>query len=217
MKFAILGAGNTGKAYSAFCPTGGIRSFSMDRSQERLAPIQARGISATGVVEGRFPVPVTTQLEDCGDSDVILVCTVAAGHRPLAAGLRGVLRPGQIILVTNCCWGAVEFDMELGAEAERKGCPIGETGGQLILCSSPAPDAVYLKTVKKSMGLACVRPGDTAGVLERLAPVFPQLCPAANVLETSLNNSNPISHGRWPCSTSPGWRTGRTSCSSGQE
>ena len=85
--------------------------------------------------------------------------------------------------------------MELGAQAERKGCPIGETGGQLILCSSPAPDAVYLKTVKKSMGLACVRPEDTAGVLERLAPVFPQLCPAANVLETSLNNSNPISHG----------------------
>ena len=195
MKFAILGAGNTGKAYSAFLSHGGHQVLLYDRSQERLAPIQARGISATGVVEGRFPVPVTTQLEDCGDSDVILVCTVAAGHRPLAAGLGGVLRPGQIILVTNCCWGAVEFDMELGAEAERKGCPIGETGGQLILCSSPAPDAVYLKTVKKSMGLACVRPGDTAGVLERLAPVFPQLCPAANVLETSLNNSNPISHG----------------------
>ena len=195
MKFAILGAGNTGKAYSAFLSHGGHQVLLYDRSQERLAPIQARGISATGVVEGRFPVPVTTQLEDCGDSDVILVCTVAAGHRPLAAGLRGVLRPGQIILVTNCCWGAVEFDMELGAEAERKGCPIGETGGQLILCSSPAPDAVYLKTVKKSMGLACVRPGDTAGVLERLAPVFPQLCPAANVLETSLNNSNPTSHG----------------------
>lgn len=77
----------------------------MDRSQERLAPIQARGISATGVVEGRFPVPVTTQLEELRDSDVILVCTVAAGHRPLAAGLGGVLRPGQIILVTNCCWG----------------------------------------------------------------------------------------------------------------
>ena len=194
MKFAILGAGNTGKAYSAFLSHGGHQVLLYDRSQERLAPIQARGISATGVVEGRFPVPVTTQLEDCGDSDVILVCTVAAGHRPLAAGLRGVLRPGQIILVTNCCWGAVEFDMELGAEAERKGCPIGETGGQLILCSSPAPDAVYLKTVKKSMGLACVRPGDTAGVLERLAPVFPQLCPAANVLETGFEGAGAMLH-----------------------
>ena len=194
MKFAILGAGNTGKAYSAFLSHGGHQVLLYDRSQERLAPIQARGISATGVVEGRFPVPVTTQLEDCGDSDVILVCTVAAGHRPLAAGLRGVLRPGQIILVTNCCWGAVEFDMELGAEAERKGCPIGETGGQLILCSSPAPDAVYLKTVKKSMGLACVRPEDTAGVLERLAPVFPQLCPAANVLETGFEGAGAMLH-----------------------
>ena len=194
MKFAILGAGNTGKAYSAFLSHGGHQVLLYDRSQERLAPIQARGISATGVVEGRFPVPVTTQLEDCGDSDVILVCTVAAGHRPLAAGLGGVLRPGQSILVTNCCWGAVEFDMELGAEAERKGCPIGETGGQLILCSSPAPDAVYLKTVKKSMGLACVRPGDTAGVLERLAPVFPQLCPAANVLETGFEGAGAMLH-----------------------
>ena len=194
MKFAILGAGNTGKAYSAFLSHRGHQVLLYDRSQERLAPIQARGISATGVVEGRFPVPVTTQLEDCGDSDVILVCTVAAGHRPLAAGLRGVLRPGQIILVTNCCWGAVEFDMELGAEAERKGCPIGETGGQLILCSSPAPDAVYLKTVKKSMGLACVRPEDTAGVLERLAPVFPQLCPAANVLETGFEGAGAMLH-----------------------
>lgn len=61
----------------------------MDRSQERLAPIQARGISATGVVEGRFPVPVTTQLEDCGDSDVILVCTVAAGTPPAGGGAEG--------------------------------------------------------------------------------------------------------------------------------
>ena len=89
MKFAILGAGNTGKAYSAFLSHGGHQVLLYDRSQERLAPVQARGISATGVVEGRFPVPVTTQLEDCGDSDVILVCTVAAGHRPAGGGAEG--------------------------------------------------------------------------------------------------------------------------------
>ena len=130
-----------------------------------------------------------------------------------------MLRPGQIILVTNCCWGAVEFDMELGAEAERKGCPIGETGGQLILCSSPrAGRGLSEDRQKKSMGLACVRPGDTAGVLERLAPVFPQLCPAANVLETSLNNSNPISHGPLALfNITRMEEQGRTSCSSGQE
>ena len=55
MKFAILGAGNTGKAYSAFLSHGGHQVLLYDRSQERLAPIQARGISATGVVEGQTP------------------------------------------------------------------------------------------------------------------------------------------------------------------
>lgn len=108
MKFAILGAGNTGKAYSAFLSHGGHQVLLYDRNQGAAGGHPGPGdLRHRAWWEGRFPVPVTTQLEDCGDSDVILVCTVAAGHRPLAAGLGGVLRPGQIILVTNCCWGAV--------------------------------------------------------------------------------------------------------------
>ena len=196
MKYGIIGAGSTGKAAAAWLHQAGCPALVWDRSPRKRADLAQSGLLATGKVEGQLPVETTDTLEElAARCDILLIQTLAEGHRPVAEGLAGHLRPGQILLVTNCCWGAVEFDMELGAEAERKGCPIGETGGQLILCSSPAPDAVYLKTVKKSMGLACVRPEDTAGVLERLAPVFPQLCPAANVLETSLNNSNPISHG----------------------
>ncbi len=51
MKFAILGAGNTGKAYSAFLSHGGIRSFSMTGARAAGAH-PGPGISATGVVEG---------------------------------------------------------------------------------------------------------------------------------------------------------------------
>ena len=194
MKFAVLGAGNTGKAYSVFLTQLGCQVTLYDRSPERLAPLSG-GITASGAVSGVYPVRTASDLKEAADCEVILVCTVAAGHRPLAAGLKGLLRPGQLLVVTNCCWGAVEFDQELGREADEKGCVIAEMGGQLILCNSPAPDSVYVKTVKKSMSLACVRPGDTPAALERLAPVFPQLYGAANVLETSLNNSNPVSHG----------------------
>ncbi len=218
MKFAILGAGNTGKAYSAFLSHGGHQVLLYDRSQERLAPIQARGSPPPAWWRGASPVPVTTQLEDCGDSDVILVCTVAAGHRPLAAGLRGVLRPGQIILVTNCCWGAVEFDMELGAEAERKGCPIGETGGQLILCSSPRAGRGLSEDRQKSMGLACVRPGDTAGGAGAARPCIPSAVPCgqcAGDLAEQLQPHLPRAAG--PVQHHPDGEQGRTSCSSGQE
>ena len=194
MKFGILGAGNTGKAYSALLSALGQEVILYDRNPARLAPLQD-GIQASGAVEGRYQILVTADPAQAADSDVLLVCTTADGHRPLAAGLRGLLRPGQSILVTNCCWGAVEFDQELGAEAEEKGCPIGETSGQLILCNSPAPGAVYLKTIKQHISLACVRTADTKRLLSRLAPLFPQFSPASSVLETSLNNTNPVAHG----------------------
>lgn len=196
MRFAVLGAGNTGKANSAFLIHSGQDVWLYDRDPARLAPLRSQGLVATGMVEGRFQVPVTCDLAQAvRDAQVILVCTVAAGHRPLAAALKGLLRPGQTIVVTNCCWGAVEFDLELGPEADEKGCCIGETSGQLILCNSPSAHAVYLKTIKKQILLACTHPQDTPAVLELLSPVFPQFQAAASVLETSLNNSNPISHG----------------------
>lgn len=196
MKFTVLGAGNTGKAYSVFLSNLQQDVLLYDRDPARLDPIQAHGIAAAGMVEGTFHIPVTCDLDQAVErAEVILVCTVAAGHRPLAAALRGLLRPGQTIVITNCCWGAAEFDLELGQEAEKKGCRIAETSGQLILCNSPAPHAVYLKTIKNRILLACTRADDTQAVLDLLSPVFPQFQAAANILETSLNNSNPISHG----------------------
>lgn len=195
MKFTILGAGNTGKAYSAYLTSLGYQVVLYDRNPRRLAPIADYGIQATGVVNGTFSVSVTDQIQQAVDSDVILVCTTAAGHRPLAVALSGLLRPEQMILITNCCWGGVEFDLELGQEADKKHCVIGEMGGQLILCNSPAPHQVYLKTIKQSMALSCVHSEAVSAVLHRLRPIFPQLFPASSVLDTSLNNTNPVIHG----------------------
>lgn len=196
MNFTILGAGNTGKANCAFLSSLGHHVVLYDRTYSRLAAIASLGLTATGMVEGTFTPEVTCDLSSAvADAQVILVCTTAAGHLPLARALKGHLRPGQDIVVTNCCWGAVEFDRELGGEAREKCCTISETSGQLILCSSPAPNAVYLKTIKKRILLAAARPEQTKSVLARLSPVFPQFQPAGSVLETSLNNSNPISHG----------------------
>ena len=189
MKFTILGAGNTGKAYSAFLSHGGHQVLLYDRSQERLAPIQAwgspppawwRGASCPG---DHTAGGLRGQRRDPGVHG-------GGGTPPAGGGAGGVLRPGQIILVTNCCWGAVEFDMELGAEAERKGCPSGD-GGTADPVQLPAPDCGLSEDRQKEHGTGMRQAGGYRRGAGAARPVFPQLCPAANVLETSPNNSNP--------------------------
>lgn len=196
MKIAVLGAGNTGKAYSVYLSRLGHEVFLYDRNPGRLRPLATEGITATGRIEGLFSVSTSVNLSDAvRESRLILICTVAGGHRPLAAALRGLLEEGQYILITNGCWGAVEFDAELGKEASEKGCTISETGGQLILCNSPSPESIYIKTIKKQVSFSCTKPAHNRIVFNFFAPLFPQLSPASSVLYTSLNNSNPVAHG----------------------
>lgn len=196
MRIAILGAGNTGKAYSAYLMEKGYEVMLYDRSAQRLSGLREFGIEASGCVEGTFFPTVTACLKQAVEnSQLILICTVAEGHRPVAQALRGLLQQNQDILIMNGCWGAVEFDQELGEEARKKRVSILETSGQLILCNSPSPVSVYLKTIKKKMPAACTCPENTAAVLNRLKVMFPQLETAPDVLYTSINNSNPITHG----------------------
>ena len=84
MKFFILGAGNTGKAYSAYLISKGQEVTLYDRNPDRLSPLRARQLRASGAVSGEFCPALTDRLDGAGDCDVILVCTVAGGHgRPL--------------------------------------------------------------------------------------------------------------------------------------
>lgn len=196
MKYGIIGAGNTGKAAAAYLAACGQSALMWDRSEERLAPIRQKGLTATGCVCGSYPVRVAADLAQlAAECDVLMLFTVAAGHLPIARQLAGKLRQGQVIVVTNGCWGAVELDSVLRAEADEKDVTIAETNGQLILCQSPAADAVYLKTIKQSMLLACTKPTRADKVCRLLRPEWPQFTQGANVLETSLSGTNPITHG----------------------
>ena len=195
MKAAVLGAGSIGKGNSVYLASSGCDVTLWDRKEDRLSPIR-NGITASGQREGLFRIPVTRELpEALQNADLILVCTIASGHRPVAEAMKGHLPEGADIIVTNCCWGAVEFRQILGEEADRKHVRISETAGQLILCSSPSPDAVFLKTIKKEVFLACTDPRETDAVLERIAPFYPRFSKASSVLDTSLNNTNMICHG----------------------
>ncbi len=196
MRFAVIGAGNTGKAVAAYLKKEGQEVVLYCRNPQLAQQLCQEGLSAQGAVEGHFEVKATSDLaEAVRDAQVILVQTVASGHAPVAQALKGLLQPGQIILIFNGNWGAAEFAAILGQEAKEKKVAICETGAQLFLCASPTPVSVNVRTIKQGIALACTETARTGEVMQTLKEAFPQLTPGSNVVDTSLNGSNPVVHG----------------------
>ena len=101
MRFAVIGAGNTGKAVTAYLKKEGQEVVLYCRNAQ-LAQQLCQGLTAQGAVEGKFEVKATSNLaEAVRGAQVILVQTVASGHAPVAQALKGLLEPGQIILIFN--------------------------------------------------------------------------------------------------------------------
>ncbi len=196
MKFAIIGAGNSGKAATVYLTDKGQQVTLYDRNAEKVAALKKDGITSTGVIETHIDVNATESLaEAVKGADYIMLFTLAAGHRPVARQLKGLLEQDQVIVIFNGDWGAVEFAAELGAEAAGKNVAICETGAQIFLSSSPdGVNSVNMKSIKNNITLACTVKEKAAAVVEALHPLIPQLLVADNVLFTSINNSNPIIH-----------------------
>lgn len=113
----------------------------------------------------------------------------------MAQLLRGHLQEGQRIVIFTGNWGAYEFYSVLRDEVKAKHVIIGETSGNMA--ASPTltyPATTMMKPSKKSMSFATI-PGTAApAVVEELKQAFPEFYPVKNVLDTSMNNTNPPVH-----------------------
>ncbi|MDL2209693.1 NAD/NADP octopine/nopaline dehydrogenase family protein [Desulfovibrio sp. OttesenSCG-928-O18] len=196
MKMAIIGAGNTGQimAFDLVKKGAEVRLYSRDR--EKAAHIARYGLEAEGRLEGKAaPALVTaTMREAVQGAKVICVMTTAGGHRPVAEAMRPYVEEGQIVIVFNANWGALEFHQVFG---EAPGTPrvlVGETGTQLYIGSATREGKVFVKQIKENVSLAMIDKDETDAVIAALRPFFPQFTKAANILETSLSSANAIVH-----------------------
>ena len=195
MKFTVLGMGKTGHTVCAYLLQQGQTVTAWDRDAQKLAVLEQSGIRVSGALEGHFPIHTESSLADAvADSKYILVMTTADGHKPVAERLRGLLQPGQRIIVFNCNWGAYEFDQVLHDELREKQILVSETGGMLLLSNLSRTGECFLRSIKKKMSLAAIPAAESERLAAELRPVFPQFQPAASVFETSLNATNPILH-----------------------
>ena len=124
----------------------------------------------------------------------ILVFTTAEGHKSIANQLKGLLRENQRIIVFNGNWGATEFVHYLGNEISAEKIIVAETGAQIFASPLNELGKCFLKSMKKKVTLGSFPCNAVEGLIEELKELFPQFSAVSNVLETTLNMSNPLAH-----------------------
>jgi opine dehydrogenase len=198
-KIAVLGAGNGGCAVAADLTLRGFQVRLFSRSESTIAKLARRGeIELIEGDETKFAAPyfMSPHLPPVVQGvDLIIVATPAVGHEYLAQNLAKYLVDGQRILLNpGHTGGSLHFAnllRALGCTADVQLC---ETVTLTYICRMPEPGRVEI--YRRTTNLRCAAfPGKhTAKLIAEMQEIFPNLVPAANVLETGFSNINAIMH-----------------------
>ena len=201
MRVTILGSGNGATAAAFEWAQNGHEVAMWDLPE---FPDNIDAIARSGRIEGRVKFEGTVPIRYAGhDLDAALdgaglVLLVGPAYSTVAFGeaLRGRTDPNvPIVLVPGACNGALVLKQTLGLDVLDDTYVIGETSTLPYGCRLVEPGVVRVTTRVITGLFAAALPSSRTDVLiERLAQVWPQVEPARNVLQTTLQNGNPVIH-----------------------
>ena len=201
MKVAVLGAGNGGCAIAFDCAAHGhqVSLFDFEQFPENIKVIQNNGgIHCEGELDGFQPVGyVGHEIEKALDgADIIYAVGPAYSTRPFAEACKPYLKHGQIVIVCpSSCGGCIEFKTRAGLELRDERIVVAETSTlpYAVRLLEPGKIRIFNK-LKGGLFLAAVPAKTTDTVLEQVRDVYPAMSAAKNILQTSLQNGNPVLH-----------------------
>ena len=201
MKIAVLGAGAGGTAVAFDCALHGheVRLFDFPQFPENIAAIDRQGgIHAEGGLSGFAAVASASHdvEETLSDAELIYVVGPAFSTTPFGEAVAGKLSAGQTVIVTpGSCGGALAFKRAAGLALEDDSIRVAETHTlhYAVRLTQPGRIRVFLK-LKAGNLLAALPSRHTPEVLALIADVYPTMEPAKNVIQTSLQNANPVIH-----------------------
>jgi opine dehydrogenase len=201
MKIAVLGAGAGGTAIAFDCAAHGhdVRLFDFPQFPDNIAAVAAqKGIHAEGDLEGFESIGYAGHDVDetLRDSELIYVVGPAYSTEPLGAAVAGKLQPGQTVVVTpSSCGGALAFKNAAGLRITDDAVRVAETSTlhYAVRLTEPGRIRVFLKLRAGNL-LAALPASQTDAVLRLIHDVYPGMEPATSVMQTSLQNANPIIH-----------------------
>ena len=197
-KVAVLGGGNGAHAVAGHLGAKGfpVRLYTKF-PEEIVAAREQGGVTLEGAVEGFGPVELATAdpAPVVGWADVLMVVVPAFAHRFMAHACAPYLRDGQVILLNpGRTGGALEFANVLREEGVQARVLVAEAQTLIYACRLVGPARVHMMGIKKEVPVAALPAADTPQVVERVQQLYPQFVPAANVLETSLDNIGAVFH-----------------------
>ena len=201
MKIAVLGSGNGGCAVAFDCATHGhnVSLFDFDTFPENIKGVhQQAGIHAEGKMEGFAPIEYAGHdiEEALRDAQIIYVVGPAYSTRPFAETCKPYLRKGQIVIVCpGSCMGSIEFKNGAQLSLRDEDIIVAETSTlpYAVRSVEPGKIRVFLK-LKDGIFVAAVPALNTPEVLGKVKDVYPAMAAAKSILQTSLQNGNPVIH-----------------------
>lgn len=201
MNITVLGAGAGGTAVAFDCASHGhdVRLFDFAQFPDNIDAIASQGgIKAEGDIEGFGDVAYSGHdIDDAlRDAELIYVVGPAYSTEPFGAAVAGKLHKGQTVIVTpGSCGGALAFKRAAGLDVDDDSIRVAETSTlhYAVRLIEPGKIRVFLK-LKAGNLLAALPNTHTQEILQLIADVYPSMEPADSVLQTSLQNANPIIH-----------------------
>jgi len=201
MHITVLGAGAGGTAVAFDCAAHGhdVRVFDFEQFPGNIAKIAEQGgIHAEGDISGFAEITYSGHdiEEALQDAELIYVVGPAYSTVPFGKAVAGKLSEGQTVIVTpSSCGGALAFKRAAGLEVDDDSIRVAETSTlhYAVRLTEPGRVRVFLKL--KAGNLLAALPGKhTQDILDLIADVYPSMEPATSVMQTSLQNANPIIH-----------------------
>lgn len=198
MKVAVMGAGHGGLATAGHLKlkNHSVHLFSFYKAE--LDPVRERGgIELSGEVEG-FSTPdlVTSSVDEAVRGvDLVAVVMPALAHRNIASLLSGCLQDGQTLLLTpGRTGGALEVYQTLRRFQCKRRVVLGECQTFIYATESRGPAHVEIMKIKHRVRASALPALDNEPLLDVMNELYPEYAPAANVLETSINNTGAVVH-----------------------
>lgn len=199
LKFAVLGAGAGGQSMAAILSSQGHEVRLYDNDQAKIARLNELGnIQVTGKIECEgFPVLATTDIGPAVEGvDVIMVTTTTDAHAEIADLCAPYLHDGEIFMLNpGHVGGALEVSNIIrnvhGCKAD---VIIAEAGDLMYACRSYEIGQTFQSGIKKGVPVAALPASDTARLMDKIGGIFPNLTPAANILETGFEGGGAMLH-----------------------
>jgi len=201
MNIAVLGSGNGGCAVAFDCAAHGhqVNLFDFEQFPDSIKAVQENGgIHCEGILEGFQSVGYAGhEIEKALDgADIIYAVGPAYSTRPFAEACKSYLKPGQIVIVNpSSCGGSLEFKKGAGLDLRDEDIVIAETSTlpYAVRLLEPGKIRIFNK-LAGGLLLAAIPAKKTDYVLEQVRDVYPAMSAAKNILQTSLQNGNPVIH-----------------------